>query len=279
MLSAMLPAFMALALATSPYEVEVVEAARLYSTPPPPAPSCPQGMSLIPRTSIPAFCIDQFEATVEVLLNSGAPTPMWTLNAFNSVLDAYDAAGTPYRAAVPKGPGPRDPNQRRHEKPQAYISQAQAKKACKASSKRLCNLTEYRLACGGFTTRFTYPYGNTFQAGQCNTGHASPVLRVFGANALFNSIEMNNPVLDTLDNTVAFAAGNYANCTNSETFTYDQAGNLDEWVADVTPEGHGVFAGGYFVDDVINGPGCTYETVAHNPVYHDYSLGFRCCKS
>ena len=89
---------------------------------------------------------------------------------------------------------------------------------------------------------------------------------------------MNDPRLDLLSNTLAPSAS-FGNCTNPETGTYDQAGNLDEWVSDIIPtNGHGIFRGGYFVDDVINGAGCTYKTVAHAPTYHDYSLGFRCCK-
>ncbi len=87
---------------------------------------------------------------------------------------------------------------------------------------------------------------------------------------------MNNPILDTLPNTLT-VGGTYSNCTNSVTRTCDMSGNLDEWVADITPEGHGIFKGGYFVDAFINEPGCLYKTVAHAPTYHDYSLGFRCC--
>jgi len=32
-------------------------------------------------------------------------------------------------------------------------------------------------------------------------------------------------------------------------------GNLDEWVSDVLPNGHGIFKGGFFVDAHINGEG------------------------
>ena len=50
-------------------------------------------------------------------------------------------------------------------------------------------------------------------------------------------------------------------------------GNLHEWVADA----EGVFRGGFYVDAVINGAGCSYRTSAHSRGYHDYSTGFRCC--
>ena len=36
--------------------------------------------------------------------------------------------------------------------------------------------------------------------------------------------------------------------------------------------------GGYFADAQGNGFGCFYRTTAHVKEYHDYSIGFRCCK-
>jgi formylglycine-generating enzyme required for sulfatase activity len=91
---------------------------------------------------------------------------------------------------------------------------------------------------------------------------------------------MHDPRLDTLPHTLA-PAGNFTACTNAATGTFDQSGSLDEWVADTWHPSpgvtRGIFKGGYFVDALINGPGCTYETTAHAPEYHDYSLGFRCC--
>jgi hypothetical protein len=50
-------------------------------------------------------------------------------------------------------------------------------------------------------------------------------------------------------------------------------GNLHEWTSD--PEG--TFRGGFYVDTVINGPGCLYRTTAHDRAHWDYSTGFRCC--
>ena len=39
----------------------------------------------------------------------------------------------------------------------------------------------------------------------------------------------------------------------------------------------GTFRGGFYVDTMINGPGCLYATTAHNVYHWDYSTGFRCC--
>ncbi len=76
-------------------------------------------------------------------------------------------------------------------------------------------------------------------------------------------------------------------------------GNLHEWVSDSVGEdvleildkdkvqrngqpwhaGNGIFMGGFFSTTDQHGPGCTFTTIAHEPKYHDYSTGFRCCKS
>jgi hypothetical protein len=53
---------------------------------------------------------------------------------------------------------------------------------------------------------------------------------------------------------------------------------MHEWGAD-SPDakGHGRFRGGFYGDAETNGHGCNYVTGAHEPTYHDYSTGFRCC--
>lgn len=211
-------------------------------------------------------CIDAYESNVEWL---NATTQQWHLQRFNYPVDSYDADGTTYRATPPIDAFgfPR--------RPQAYISADQGARACAAANKSLCTLAMFMAGCQG-PQGFTFPYGNTHQPGWCNEGNTNPVQRLF-PHPTWNLTEMNDPRLDTLPHTLA-PAGTFPNCTNPTTKTYDMSGNLDEWVATRTDDGrHGIFKGGYFVDATINGPGCTYETVAHAPVYHDYSLGFRCC--
>jgi hypothetical protein len=36
--------------------------------------------------------------------------------------------------------------------------------------------------------------------------------------------------------------------------------------------------GGYYLDTATHGEGCHYMTTGHDTRYHDYSIGFRCCK-
>jgi formylglycine-generating enzyme required for sulfatase activity len=213
---------------------------------------CPEYMSLV-EAGPKGLCIDQFESAVEVVGGAGH-----RLHPFYLPVD-----GLRVRAVSTKGV----------HYPQAYISADQAKGACAEAGKHLCTLSEWRSACP-----LQYPYGSKFRDGFCNTGRQNPVIRIFGKNASFSFAEMNDPRLDQLPLSLS-PSGNFSRCvTNNQVF--DMAGNLDEWVDHINPHtGHGTFKGGYFVDDVINGRGCAYETVAHSPKYHDYSLGFRCCLS
>ena len=54
---------------------------------------------------------------------------------------------------------------------------------------------------------------------------------------------------------------------------YDLMGNLHEWTADPA----GTFRGGSYLDTAINGPGCLYQTTAHDVSHWDFVTGFRCC--
>jgi len=86
---------------------------------------------------------------------------------------------------------------------------------------------------------------------------------------------LNDPRLGEVEGTFALT-GARALCKN-ELEVYDLVGNAHEWVADELPNGHGMFAGGYYLDVQLNGEGCHYRTTAHARSYHDYSTGFRCC--
>ncbi|WP_437952193.1 SUMF1/EgtB/PvdO family nonheme iron enzyme [Sorangium sp. So ce296] len=181
--------------------------------------------------------------------------------------------------------------------PQAYISRVEAKAACAAAGKRLCTRREWQRACRGNGVH-RYPYGPRGERGRCNTGKAHLLREVFGEHPPggwsyerhFNSPELNQ--------TPGFLArsGDHAGCA-SELGVHDMIGNLHEWVSDMVDhelvmrmqtegverraqpwhEGNGVFMGGFFSTTSELGPGCYFTTIAHEPAYHDYSTGFRCC--
>jgi formylglycine-generating enzyme required for sulfatase activity len=162
--------------------------------------------------------------------------------------------------------------------PQAYISQVQAAAACREAGKRLCKPEEYVRACRGPDKNAFYPYGGqTRRKGVCNEGKGSFVAQAFGDDFFkLTYAQFNDPKLDQMPGGLA-KTGEYTGCVSPEG-AYDMVGNLHEWV-DEPPDanGHGRFRGGWYGDAELNLPGCLYVTSKHEPTYHDYSTGFRCC--
>jgi sulfatase modifying factor 1 len=207
---------------------------------------CPPGM-----TRVDTFCIDRWEAALVEILPNDALAP-WS---------PYVYPGDATTRAV-SAPG---------LVPQAYISQTRAASACQNAGKRMCTDVEWLRACQGSTTT-TYPFGNTAMPGTCNDARTChPAIQYFETNADWIWSELGHPCLDQLPEGLDETGAN-PGCV-SEDGVFDMMGNLHEWTAD--PEG--TFRGGYFVDTLINGPGCTYKTSAHTVSHWDYSTGFRCC--
>ena len=88
---------------------------------------------------------------------------------------------------------------------------------------------------------------------------------------------LNDPGLGQVEGALA-KTGEHAECVNGFG-VFDMVGNVHEWVATDPAAVHGTFAGGYYLDTTINGDGCLYRTQAHAHDYHDYSTGFRCCRT
>jgi hypothetical protein len=207
---------------------------------------CPDGM-----TRVDTFCIDRYEASLEVVAPDGGRAS-WSpfVNPGNNVVSALSIAGAT---------------------PQAYIDQVQASEACATAGKRLCTNAEWLRACRG-STGLTYPYGDVRMPGVCNDARAVHPAIEYAAtiDATFAEV-LRNACIDQLPNTLE-PAGSRSGCV-TEDGAYDMMGNLHEWTADPA----GTFRGGYFVDTVLNGDGCLYTTTAHDTLYWDYSTGFRCC--
>jgi hypothetical protein len=233
---------------------------------------CPEGMAKIGRT-----CVDRWEAhLVEVDVDGGV-----TVHPHNE----RPAPGVRYEARTAAGVFP-----------QAYVSRVEAKAACAAAGKRLCSRAEWTRACEGRGGK-TYPYGRLPVRGRCNVGKAHLLARVHGADSRKwrYDEDFNDPSLDAEPGFLA-RSGEYEGC-GSDDGVFDLVGNLHEWVSDTIDqdfvdrfeaekaerrrqpwkEGNGVFLGGFFSTIDEHGPGCTFTTIAHEPSYHDYSIGFRCC--
>jgi formylglycine-generating enzyme required for sulfatase activity len=216
-------------------------------------PGCPPGMA-----RVTTFCVDRYEAYVVEVTDAGTEQPRSPYQVIGgAAVRAKTAAGV-----VPQG----------------YISQVEATAACRSAGKRLCSATEFALACRGADASNDYPYGGTtHRPGYCNEGKGSSVARFFGNDpSQWTYAEFNDPRLDQWDGGLA-RTGAYPRCV-SPYGVHDCVGNLHEWGSDPPDvNGHGRFRGGFYGDAEVNGPGCLYVTSAHEPTYHDYSTGFRCC--
>lgn len=198
-----------------------------------------------------AFCIDPYEGALEEHQDSS-----WV------AASPFETVGTRTVRAVPAA----------GITPQAYLSGAEASRACVASGKRLCTSAEWLAACRGSMSSM-FPYGPAHVDGACNDSYdGHPAIDFFGtSNGIWDTAHMNNPGINQQANTVA-KGGAFAQCA-TPTGIFDLHGNLHEWVDDPT----GTFRGGFYADASLNGAGCTYATTAHAFTYHDYSTGFRCC--
>jgi formylglycine-generating enzyme len=234
--------------------------------------ACPPEMA-----QIEGFCVDRVEASLALVASDGKRVAHPHYQRPES--------GKTYVA-----------ESRRGAFPQAYVNRHEAQAACREAGKRLCSVDEWMAACRG-SADTTYPYGPRYKSGKCNVGKAHLLSRFFGAdpgNWSYND-SFNNPMLNQQPGFLA-RSGDHAECT-SDYGVYDMVGNLHEWVSDaVDPKlasklaretgisirrglrkGRGIFMGGFYSTTNQHGSGCSFVTVGHEPAYHDYSTGFRCC--
>jgi hypothetical protein len=166
--------------------------------------------------------------------------------------------------------------------PQAYVSQVQAGAACQNVGKRLCTRREWRRACMG-SKRTVFPYGNLMKASHCNIQRVHALAVYFGSDPRnWTYAHFNDPRLNELPGSLV-PTGASLDCA-SDFGVYDAVGNVQEWVSDSVQtgpnRGNGIFVGAFYGNrgDEM-GVGCSYEIAAHEPAYHDYSVGFRCCSA
>lgn len=123
--------------------------------------------------------------------------------------------------------------------PRTGASWFQAKKLCASKGKRLCELKEWRSACGS-----KYPYGGRHDADKCNTADEDGFERSLGKTGAFKRCR-------------------------SRSGAYDMVGNAHEWVAEQRIAG-----GGFESDDAVGS--CSYSS-PKSPASTESYVGFRCC--
>jgi hypothetical protein len=239
-----------------------------------PDPACPSEMARIGK-----LCVDRWEAHLVSRSEDGG-TIAHPHNERPDKGVAYEARSAP--GVFPQG----------------YVSRVEAEGACKNAGKRLCALREWLRACQGRAGKL-FPYGHHPRAGRCNSGKPHLLAQLFGTEGRAWKYEehFNNPRL-LQEPGYLERAGEREGCA-SEDGVRDLVGNLHEWVRDSVDaelvhklemepverrkqpwrEGNGIFVGGFFSTTTELGAGCKYITIAHEPSYHDYSTGFRCCRA
>jgi hypothetical protein len=155
--------------------------------------------------------------------------------------------------------------------PQLMASWVEAKATCESIGKRLCNDTEWTLACEGPSMQ-PYPYGNgyTRDDSACNIDkpyiwpHPEKVYDPRTSAEELARLDQREP------------SGSRSSCV-SPYGVHDMTGNVDEWVVNASQFGKPFVSGlkgGYW------GPvrtRCRPMTTAHEPTFRYYQIGFRCC--
>jgi sulfatase modifying factor 1 len=165
--------------------------------------------------------------------------------------------------------------------PQGYLSQVEAARFCQNAEKRLCTRKEWMQACKG-KRNFLFSFSPDPDAAGCNLGGAHNLGQFFGNdNKKWTYNDFNDPRLNQRPGFLG-KTGAHTVCV-SDYGAFDMLGNLQEWVSD-RRHGKGMFVGAFYsnpwdtAEAHASGNGCEYEIAGHEPAYHDYSIGFRCCK-
>jgi formylglycine-generating enzyme len=155
--------------------------------------------------------------------------------------------------------------------PRTMASWVEAKATCESSGKRLCDDTEWTLACEG-PQHQPYPYGEGFSRDGAACNIDKPYIwprpeKVYDPQTSVEELAR----LDQREPSGARPA-----CV-SPYGVHDMTGNVDEWVVNVSQSGQphtSGLKGGYW------GPvrtRCRPMTTGHEETFRYYQIGFRCC--
>jgi hypothetical protein len=263
--------------------------------PPPPRPACPPDMVRVEphpksgelKTSA-VYCVDRYEGTVIDRATSKPASPYYPPDPnrsrmFEEIWHGKMGTGTTVEQTMPLPPlAPWEKSKAfvpvavsvEGAVPQAYANEVEAKRACENAGKRLCSMDEWRAACRGEDDR-DFPYGDKYEAGQCNiVGPAHPGV-ILWEDASINHTDPRFNLVKYKGQLLLRRTGATKTCVSKwgDDGIYDMNGNIDEWVDDVK----GMFLGGFYARGKKDG--CMSRVTAHPPLYADYTTGIRCCRA
>jgi len=216
--------------------------------------TCPSGMIEVKGDYCPWLeqkCVRWLDPETKMRCAEFAPTAGCQARtiAKHFCIDAYE---------YPNQPG---------ERPVVMKTWYQARSTCEGLGKRLCNETEWTVACEG-QEHLPYPYGYERSSEACNIDkpHPEPDEKAI-ANPATRDAEVARLWQGEPSGTREACVSPYG--------VHDMTGNVDEWVVNESGRPYkSALKGGYW------GPvrdRCRPSTVAHNEEFSFYQIGFRCC--
>jgi sulfatase modifying factor 1 len=163
--------------------------------------------------------------------------------------------------------------------PTVMVTYWQAKSTCEQSGKRLCMDDEWTMACEG-PERMPFPYGWRRDSSACNIDN--PYIEpnndaLFQLGKAHGHPELREQELNRLARW--HGVGDRPRCVSGYG-VFDMTGNVDEWAERSSGTYTSIpfkstLKGGHWAKGARNR--CRPETATHDPAFHWYAHGFRCC--